>query len=59
MRSNFHVGLYIHADWLSRFDYPSALELVIGGSKVLIAAARIMANGQIQPYVSELLVCFS
>ena len=56
--TGFGILLAIHADHLTRQDFPSALELGIAGTRVLVAAARRTADGAIVPYANELLVSF-
>lgn len=58
LRGTFAIGVAIHSDYLTRRDFPSALELAIGDTRVLIAAARLAADGTIVPYANELLVSF-
>lgn len=63
LRPTLAIGVAIHADHLSRLDYPQTLELDFGDdnegeNKVLIAAARRSGTGAI-PFVNQLLVFFS
>ncbi len=59
LRGTFAISVAIHADYLTRRDFPSALELEVGGTQVLIAAARRAPDGELVGYVNELLVSFS
>jgi hypothetical protein len=59
LRSSLAVGVAIHADHLSRHDYPQTLELDFGGGdSVFFAAARRSREGTVA-FVNELLVFFS
>ena len=59
LRSSLAIGIAIHADHLSRHDYPQTLELDFsGGDSVFFAAARQSREGTVA-FVNELLVFFS
>lgn len=58
LRPTLAIGVAIHADHLSRLDYPQTLELDFDGQSVFFAAARPSKGGAV-PFVNELLVFFS
>ena len=58
LRPTLAIGVAIHADHLSRLDYPQTLELDLEGQSVFFAAARPSGKGAV-PFVNELLVFFS
>ena len=61
LRSSLAIGVAIHADHLSRLDYPQTLELDFGeDNSILIAAARRSGSGSgATPFVNQLVVFFS
>ncbi len=58
LRPTLAIGVAIHADHLSRYDYPQTLEVDFDGQPVFFAAARPSKKGAV-PFVNELLVFFS
>lgn len=59
LRSSLAMGVAIHADHLSRRDYPQTLELDFGdGNAVFFAAARRSAKGA-TPFVNQIVIFFS
>ena len=58
LRPSLGIGVAIHADHLSRRDFPSTLEILFGDDSVLFSAAKRTADGNITPFVGELLVTF-
>jgi len=58
LRSGLAIGVAIHADYLTRQDFPSALELGFGSTRVLVAAARLAADRTLVGYANALVVRF-
>ncbi len=59
LRPGFGIMVAIHADHLSRRDYPATLELGLdGGASVFIAAARLLEDGSAIGFCNHLLVLF-
>jgi hypothetical protein len=60
LRLSLSIGVCIHADHLSRSDYPQTLELGLdGGARVYLSAAALQADGTAVGFVNHLLVVFS
>jgi hypothetical protein len=60
LRTSLSIGVAIHADYLRRADYPSALRIELGGSRpVTFLAARRAVDGTLVPFVNALLVSFT
>jgi hypothetical protein len=60
LRPSLSIGVCIHADHLSRTDYPQTLELGLeGGARVYLSAAALKGDGTAVGFVNHLLVVFS